>query len=148
MRSQRQLQGAVKMVSLFILLATAVVASAKDGRDFAGRYAITGVVDQGNLAVITMQVQLFNHSGADVKQASVTMRPRHAGPATSSFKPVKLWRNRGEVRLRQQFTVPRHDLELWQHGTEQPSLFVVYQTAQGLRSEHYVQMTRRPVLPQ
>ena len=61
----------------------------------------------------------------------------------SQFQPVKLWRNRTEVKLAQQVVIPRREFELWRKGT-QPTLFIVYNDAKGQRWERFAQLSKRP----
>jgi hypothetical protein len=132
-------------VSLMICALAGVPALAKDGRDFAGFYNVSNVVEQGDQMVITVRVQVFNNSDADVKQAVLTLR-QNPGPALGTFPSVKLWRNHGEVRLTQQFVVPKHEFEQWHKGT-QPALMVVTHDSTGQRYDRYVQLSSRPALP-
>jgi hypothetical protein len=136
---------AVLLVTLALVL-SAVTASAKDGRDFAGFYNVSNVVDQGDQIFVTLRVQLFNNSDADVRQAVLTLRENPGGPL-GTFQPVKLWRNHGEVRLTQQFVVPKREFERWHHGV-QPALMVVTHDEQGQRHDRFVQLSSRPALPQ
>ena len=134
-------------ISTFLLVAALslfpISGLSKDGRDFAGFYNVSNVVEQGDQMVLTLQVHLFNYSDADLKQAVVTLRASHPGPALAQFHPVKLWRNRTELKLAQQVIVPRHEFELWQKGT-QPALFVVYHDSNGQRWERFAQISNRP----
>jgi hypothetical protein len=118
---------------------------AKNGRDFAGVYNVSSVVEQGDQMLLTFQVHLFNYSDADLKQVVVTLRASHPASVLAKFRPVKLWRNRAEVRLSQQIVIPRHEFELWKKGT-QPALFVVYNDANGQRWERFAQVMNRPGL--
>jgi hypothetical protein len=133
---------------LALLFLVILTASAKNGRDFGGSYSVSNVVEQGDQAVVTMRVQLFNYSGTDLKKAVVTLRPFHAGPVPSSeFKAVNVWPKRGEVRLTQQVVISRRELATWRNGA-QPPLFVVYRDASGHRWERYVQLSNRPERPE
>ncbi len=147
MKSMR-LKPAIKTAVLMFFLATLTAfAFAKDGRDFAGVYNVSDVVDQGDQTVLTLRLQVFNNSGSDVKAAVLTLRHTTPQPdVLGKFQPVKLWRNHGEVRLTQQFTVPKHEFEMWSKGT-QPVLMVVYHDAKGQRFDRYVQMRSRPGIP-
>jgi hypothetical protein len=135
----------VALATLGVLLG-ALTASAKNGRDFGGMYSIVNTVNQGgDQVLVTLRVQLFNHSDADVSQAVVTLRENGGGPL-GTFQPVKLWRNHAQVRLTQQFVVPKHELQNWQKGA-QPTLMVVTRDANGQRYDRFVQMSRRAALP-
>ena len=133
----------IGLVALTCLLGV-LTASAKNGRDFSGFYTISNVVDQGNQALITLHVELFNHSDADVQQATVALR-EGGGGQLGTFHVLKTWRNHGEVRLSQQFVVPKRELQNWQRGG-QPALMVVTHDANGQRYDRFVQMSRRAVL--
>jgi hypothetical protein len=133
------------VLASLILSLSAYAASGKNGRDFAGFYTVSNVVDQGNQTMLTLRVQLFNQSDADVKQATLTLR-ESPGSEIGAFQPLKLWRNHGEVRLAQQFVIPKREFEKWRKGS-QPALMVVYHDAQGQRFDRFVQMSKRPALP-
>lgn len=132
------------LAALSVLLFS-MTASAKNGRDFAGVYSVSNVVDQGNQMLLTLHVRVNNNSEADVKQAVLTLREVGGGPL-GTFQPVKLWRNHGEVRLSQQFVVPKRDFESWHKGA-QPALMVVTHDESGQRYDRFVQLSSRPALP-
>jgi len=138
------LSQAVLRVSLVLVL-SAISAAAKNGRDFAGFYTISNAVEQGDQMVVTLRVQLHNNSDADVKQAVLTLR-QPVGAPLGAFQPVKLWRNHGEVRLSQQFVVPKREFESW-HSGAQPHLMVVTHDESGQRHDRFVQLSSRPALP-
>jgi hypothetical protein len=133
-------------VSLMIGVIAAVPAFAKNGRDFAGFYSVSNVAEQGDQMAITLRVQVFNNSDADVKQAVLTLRQNPGGPL-GTFQPVKLWRNHGEVRLTQQFVVSKPEFESWHKGA-QPAVLVVTRDENGQRHDRYVRLSVRPALPQ
>ena len=126
-----------------VLLAN-VVSFAANGRDFAGFYSVGNVTQQGELVQFTLNLQVFNYSAADVKQAVIKLHESGAGLTVhGTFQPIKLLANNRDVKLRQQFTVPLHEYERWQHGV-QPSLFIVYQDAAGHRWERTIEVSSRP----
>jgi hypothetical protein len=127
-----------------ILLLAGVSAVAKDGRDFSGFYTLTKVSEQGDQMRVTLTLQLFNYSDTDVKQAVVTLRENTGMDLAGAFKPITLLRDRQEVKVSRQFTVPRTEYERWQQGT-QPTLFISYH-ANGHRWERFIQATERPSL--
>jgi hypothetical protein len=129
---------------LAILLLAGVSAVAKDGRDFSGFYTLTKVSEQGDQMRVTLTLQLFNYSDTDVKQAVVTLRENTGMDLAGAFKPITLLRDRQEVKVSRQFTVPRTEYERWQQGT-QPTLFISYH-ANGHRWERFIQATERPSL--
>jgi hypothetical protein len=145
MKSLRLLRTPLSGAVLVILLAAASIQShAKDGRDFAGSYRITHATQQDDQMILTFEAHLQNNSGADLKQAVVTIRPSRPAPAPlAQFQPVKSWRNHADVTLTQHFTVSRVEYERWLKGS-QPALFVIYHDASGQRWERFAQVSRRP----
>jgi hypothetical protein len=137
---------AVSFLVALMITFSAAPAPAKDGRDFAGFYNVSNIVEQGDQMLITLRVQVFNNSDADVQQAVLTLR-QNPGPALGTFPSVKLWRNHGEVRLTQQFIVPKRELESW-HKRSQPAVMVVTHDENGIRHDRFVQLSRRAGLPQ
>jgi len=124
---------------LAILLLTAMGAFAKDGRDFAGRYSIHDVTEQGDKVQFTMHLQVMNNSDADVKNAVVTLRQNVGLEPAGQTKPIKLLKDRGIATLSQQFTVSKHEFEAWHKGGTSPTMFIVYQ-AKGGQWSRYIQL--------
>lgn len=142
MRSERFVRASTRL--LFILLLATIASFAKDGRDFAGYYSVGNVSQQGEKVQLTLNLQVFNYSDVDVKQAVIKLHESGAGLAVhGSFQPIKLLANQRDVKIRQQFLVPAHEYERWQNGTK-PSLFIVYQDAAGHHWEHSIELSRRP----
>jgi len=123
---------------LAILLLTAMGAFAKDGRDFAGRYSIHDVTQQGDKVQFTMHLKVMNNSDADVKNAVVALRQNRGTEPAGQTKPIKLLKDRGSATLSQQFTVSKQEYEIWGRGAG-PTMFVVYQ-AKGSQWSRYIQL--------
>jgi hypothetical protein len=123
-------------------------AGAKDGRDFAGHYALTNVTATGGQVELTLALQLFNYSGADLKQAVVTIRSAHPVPGVlASFAPIKLWRSGSGVVVRQQITITRDVFERWS-GRTQPTVLVGYSDQDGHAYQRTAQLSRSPKIPE
>jgi hypothetical protein len=132
---------ALLLGAAFLVLPTSGVA--KDGHDFSGIYSVTQVTEQQDEMVVSLSLQLFNHSDSDIQKAVVVLRPTLPSPdAIGNFRTVKLWRNRGEVRLTQEFTISRLEYDRWQQNG-QPQLFVSYRDASGNQWERFVQVAPR-----
>jgi hypothetical protein len=122
-------------------------AGAKDGRDFAGHYSLTNVTEKSGEVELTLTLQLFNYSGADLKQAVVTVRAAHPVPGIlASFAPIKLWRSGRDVVVSQQLTIARGEYQRWSART-QPSVFVGYSGADGHAIQGWAQLGRLPMIP-
>lgn len=130
-------------VLALVLLGT-VSGLAKDGRDFAGFYHLSQVADLGNTVQFTLTLLLSNYSSGDAKQAVVSLYQTGAGATLEgSFPPVKLFQVRQNIRLSQQFTVPKHEYRRWQRGLN-PTLMVGFVDANGETMRHGIQLVRRP----
>jgi len=121
-------------------------ARAKDGRDFAGHYSLTNVPDQGSQVELTLTLQLFNYSGADLKEGVVTVRPAPPVPGVlASFAPIKLWRSGGGVVVSQQLTIPRAEYRQWSTRIP-PAVFIGYSDDEGRPYLRSAQLTRLPMI--
>jgi hypothetical protein len=135
----------------FVLLATLFLIPtaglAKDGRDFAGYYSLTGVTEQSSEVKLTLTVQIFNYSDSDIKQASLVLHESGHGMAVrGAFPAVKVFHDHTDVRLSQEFTVPREEYQRWQNGMV-PRLMVHFMGANGIEQRRSIQLSRRPMLP-
>jgi hypothetical protein len=50
------------------------ISKAADGRDFAGFYKLSNVIDMGEQTALTLTVQIFNYSDAPLSDAQVTVQ--------------------------------------------------------------------------
>jgi len=124
----------------------ATVAPAKDSRDFAGFYSLTHASAEGDSVRVTVTMQLFNYSGADLDQASVALRP--APPTTGAYgtySPIEQWRDGTDVKIVMHITVPQAEYVRW--DKRQPFVLVLNRDQQGRERERTVQVSRRPAIP-
>jgi hypothetical protein len=136
--------GILALFALPVLLTAP--AGAKDGRDFAGHYSLTNVTEKGSQVELTLVLQVFNYSGADLKQAVVTVRLPAPGPGVlGSFAPIKLWRNESGVVVSQQLTITREEYLRWSTRT-QPAVFIGYSDAEGHAYHRWAQLSRVPII--
>ena len=136
-----------ELLGLTLVLLTALATFARDGRDFAGYYSFTGVTQQSNEVKLTLTVQVFNYSDADIKQASVVLHQSDPGMTVQgAFPPVKVFHNQSDLRLSQEFSVPREEYQRWQNGLV-PRLMVHFMGANGIEQHRSIQLSRRPMLP-
>ncbi len=128
-------------VWLGILLLSAISASAGNGRDFAGVYGFTDVHEQGDMVHLTLHLQLANNSDADIKGAAITLMEGFPGVNfRGSFATVKVWRKNQDVKVSQQFTIPKREYKDWVQPPAQPNVVVIYQDASGRTWEKGAQM--------
>ena len=135
------------ILALFALpMLFTAAAGAKDGRDFAGHYSLTNVTEKGSQVELTLVLQVFNYSGADLKQAVVAVRSAPPVPAVlESSAPIKLWRNGSGVVVSQQVTIAREEFERWSTRM-QPAVFIGYSDAEGHSYHRWAQLSRTPII--
>jgi hypothetical protein len=130
------------------MVLVSVTAAAKDGRDFAGHYSLTNTIENGGQVELTLALQLFNSSGADLTQAVVTVRSSPPAPGIlATFAPIKLWRGGSDVVVRRQLTIPREEYLHWSTRT-QPAVFIGYCDEDGHTYRRWAQLSRRPMIPE
>ena len=127
-----------------VLLSASGPLMAADGRDFAGSYQLTDLVDQGDTIVATFTTRLFNYSDADVSDATVVLDSRLVpGQTYCSVLSVSI-SNRGNVRLRCEITIPRAEYSALQQGAR-PNLHVDAANPDGTSLRRTVELTRNLV---
>lgn len=147
MRFRGVLRAPLMGVWLAIFLLSTITATAKDGRDFAGVYGFTDVHEQGDMVHVTLHLRLFNYSEGDIKGAVITLMEGPTGVALrGSFPTVKVWRKNQDVKVRQQFTIPKREYEDWLRPPAQPNVVIIYQDANGQTWEKGAQMRPQPVV--
>ncbi len=129
---------------LTALLFVTVAASSNNGREFSGYFDVSGVQEQGDLVQVTLHLQLLNFSDTDVKGATVVLFDSMPGPTLQgNFAPVKLWKQRQQITLSQQFTVTKLEFSKWMMGPGQPNLVILVQDAKGRTLQRGAQVSRR-----
>jgi len=135
---------ATSLLAVFLL--GAVVAVAKDGRDFAGFYSLSDVTEAGDRVQVTLQLQLFNYSGMPLENVAVALnsaQPESA--AIARFAPIKLWPSGKDIMLIRTITVPREMFDRWR-GHTHPNIFITYHDSDGQALEQTAQLTQRAQL--
>lgn len=147
MRFRGHSRASVLGVCLTIFMLGTITATAKDGRDFAGVYGFTDVQEQGDSVRLTLHLRLFNNSDADIKGAVIVLMEGHTGVSLrGNFPTVKVWHKNKDVKLSQQFTVPKREYEEWLRPPAQPNVVIIYQDASGHTWEKGAQMHPQPVV--
>ena len=103
--------------------------AASGGRDFAGFYELSNVVEDVDFVSFTFTTRVFNYSGQDVADAIVLLEDLLFFDEHGSFLGV--WIVNGEsVLLEGNFTVPTEEYDLWLQGVS-PSLSIETQDIAG-----------------
>ena len=141
------------VISMLALKATRVFA--KNGGNFGGDFTIVKAVEQGENEVVKVSLRVINNSGADVKNASITIAsslhfsPRPTEAWEKDQTPIKasiLRFNEHKVLspLVGTFTIPAAEYQRWdQRGSGGPNFMITYQDASG--EQHYERMDLAPV---
>jgi hypothetical protein len=133
-----------RIVLCFLIVVSASLCTAKDGRDFAGFYSVDQANQQDGLVQLKFSLRVYNYSANDIKQAYVALR--EPGPGLSvraNFHPVKSWRMQRDVKLSAQVVITEQEYQGWQNG-EPPNIVVRYPDANGRWWEHTVELSMRP----
>ena len=134
----------VALACVFAAVLSLLPVRAKDGRDFAGFYELSDVSESGSTCQLTFTVRVFNYSDADVNNATLVLQdPLVPRAVYATFTGVEI-RDRGNVRLSTQVTVPRREYESWLKGGS-PALDVQYTSAEGKSLRRRVELSRMPV---
>src|ERR1700726_1340189 len=70
-----------------LALCLALVAQAKNARNFAGTYRIVKATEQGENMEVRLSLQVINHSEADITGATISLR----SSLTRSRMPTETW---------------------------------------------------------
>ena len=141
-----------------LVLCLALVAQAKDGRDFAGFYALSSVTqaegkgaeaDRAATVGVTLTVQIFNYSDlGDIKAPVLALL--ESGPSQAllgKFGAVKVLPAKHDVIVSGHFIVPKEAFQSWSRRGGSPKVVVMYRDAVGRTLRQNVQLSRRPMLP-
>ncbi len=102
---------------------------AVDGRDFAGFYELTNVVEDPHLVTFTFTERTFNYSGEDVAEATIILENSLFLDEYAAFLDVWI-PDQGAIRLQGDLIIPREEYDFWQQGAS-PSLVVEFQDGDG-----------------
>lgn len=111
-----------------LLLISAATVWSENGRDFAGFYQLTNVVQAGDSYQFTFTARVFNYSGADVSNASLNLNDSNDPTATyATFTNVSIAAN-NSAAVTASVTVPSREYNLWQQGGS-PNLAITFSDA-------------------
>ena len=143
MRPSRAWQVCLVLVTLLL----AIAAPAKSGRDFSGYFDVSGVHEQGDLVQVTLHLNLFNHSDAEVRSVIVALM--NSGPSMmlrGNFQPVKVWKSQRFIQISQEFSVSREEYREWMTSPTPPNLIIMYRDTHGQSWQQGAQISRRPLV--
>ncbi len=124
-----------------VLLIAATLASAEEGRDFAGFYGLSNVVDLGEEVAATFTLEIFNYSGADVTSATVTVENfLLPGEMYASFMPVDIPYRQNAQLVQAVLVIPPWEYDNWQNGGS-PNVQISFTDAAGNMVVRGVELT-------
>ena len=134
--------------AVLALCFTSIPLPAEHGRNFAGEFQIRNVVDEGSIVKFELHVKVVNFSGADLRNATLTLADRRPGQSPDvmdyegSFTDVSV-DYRKSIELDGNFMAPVREYQQWQRGAA-PVLMVTYFDESG--KEHRDPVELRPAL--
>ena len=137
-----------------LALCLALVAQAKNARNFAGTYRIVKATEQGENMEVRLSLQVINHSEADITGATISLRssPTRSRMPTETwekeaipFKDVALNVNEHKrvAPLEGTFTIPAKEYKRWQKGFG-PNFVIDYEDASGKARHEEIELSRMP----
>ena len=135
----KKLLGSLLMV---MLIATPVFAAG--ARNFAGQYRITNATPSSDNMSVTMNLRFFNFSGADVSNATITLRsPLDPAANYLSMSVPLIAAGKDFNRQSLKITVPALEYQRWlQSGS--PYVVISYRNAAGTTESGVVELVRLP----
>jgi len=140
------------VISMLALEATRVFAN--NGGNFGGDFTVLKAVEQGENEVVKVSLRVINNSGADVKNASITL----ASSLHFSLRPTEAWEkdqtpikasilryNEHKVLgpLVGTFTIPAAEYQRMNQRGSGANFMITYKDASGV--QHYERMDLAPV---
>ena len=131
------------LMALSLLCARIPVGYADGGRDFAGFYAATNPTDLGGQFQVTLTARVFNYSGTDVANATITLQdPLVPGTDYGSFNAISII-DGDSTSVSADFTIPGNEYARWQSGGD-PSMRIGYQDSSGNVVQRRIELAQMP----
>jgi hypothetical protein len=149
MLRRREMKERPKRILAIVLFAVAITFHnvepiyAVDGRDFAGFYQSTNVVDQGSVVSLKFSTRIFNYSDMEVIGAYVSLDDALRLAIYAAFQNVHIDHG-GQVILTADITVPVLEYQSWERGAR-PNLSIMYQDSFGNVFTKLVELVRMPL---
>jgi hypothetical protein len=114
---------------------------ATDGRDFAGFYSVSNVIDLGESVPVRLilNARITNYSDADVENATVTISGNVNPVEYGAFTGISV-ADRGNVELSRELIIPREEYTFWLSGGA-PALWIAYRDSSDDDALRRVELT-------
>jgi hypothetical protein len=143
-RAARIVLGGLAAIALILLHVSP--GRAADGRDFAGLFKVDNPTDAGDGQVqVTLTVQIFNYSGADVSNATVTLQDSiNPGKDFGAYPGAASIFQEDPATLSHTFNISPDEYSRWQQGA-MPIMRIDYQNAAGEPARRQIELAAGPI---
>jgi hypothetical protein len=126
----------------FLMLAfLAIPVLAINGRDFAGTYSTSNVSQSGDNYMLTFSAKVFNYSGEDVSNATISLKDSVLpGQTYAVFQGVSISSNHSAT-VSSSVTIPAREYQGWKQGSP-PHLVVQFVDLSGNNRMENVELTQ------
>lgn len=128
------------LAACLLLALVAIPVLAVNGRDFAGTYSTSNVSQSGDNYTLTFSATVFNYSGEDVSNATVTLVDSALPNQTyATFQGISITSN-SSATVSASVTIPSREYLGWQQGAP-PQLLVQFTDLSGNNRLEPVELT-------
>ena len=143
MKRRTKLVLATWLLLVGFMTLTAEPVDAVEGRDFAGYYELTNVVDQGNVVSMNFAARIFNYSETDVIGAELALEDPNLPDAYAIFPSVRI-DYQGSVVVTSQVSIPGSEYDQWSQGGT-PRLTITYFDARENVISRPIELVKMPL---
>ena len=137
---------AIAVALLASSLTFGAVVFAAEARQFAGTFKILEAKNQGNQVAVHLALRIFNHSGADVKGATISFQSS-VGTAENQVAArnvtLRVNEHQSLPALETTLTISAHEYAEWRAGSR-PNLAIDFQDAYGKQNHQTIELARMP----
>ena len=134
----------MRLLSWWVLVCLSLaVLLAENGRDFAGQYAISNVVENGETVNTTLTVRLINYSGRDIAGARLLLQADPPAARETALATDLALANHTHKTIRADITISKAELDRWQRGAP-PHLAAEFADGDGRLVRRPVELVREP----
>lgn len=133
--------GARASLCILLLCGLVIPLLAINGRDFAGTYSTSNVSQSGDNYTLTFSAKVFNYSGEDVSNATISLVDSMLPNQTyATFQGISITSN-DSATVSTSVTIPSREYQAWQQGAP-PSLTVQFTDLNGNNRLEPVELTQ------
>jgi hypothetical protein len=130
---------------LSLLLLSLMSLRGENGRDFAGQYAVTNIVESADAVRATFTLRLGNYSGSNIAGARILLETGEPGKSFLLGENIAV-ENHSHNRIQVEIVLSHREFERWQRGG-QPHLAVESADQNGHSVRRPVELIHEPFIP-